>query len=153
IAGVQRHSKREPGSKSATASALRSWQTNRDLAPVRDEKALAELPPDERRQWQALWAQVAQLADRDPAVWIARAQRHAGRREWERAVACYYEAFEMDPTDDGNLWFEYASCQLLGGDLAGYRRSCAHMLERSQVTPSMRAYHAARACTLAPDST
>jgi tetratricopeptide (TPR) repeat protein len=38
---------------------LRSWQTNPDLAGVRDASALAALPVAERAGWQQLWADVA----------------------------------------------------------------------------------------------
>jgi serine/threonine-protein kinase len=41
--------------------AVRHWQTDPELAPVRDPQALARLPDDERRQWQALWDDVAAL--------------------------------------------------------------------------------------------
>jgi tetratricopeptide (TPR) repeat protein len=37
---------------------LLSWQTDRDLAGIRDPKELAKLPEAERKEWQALWAQV-----------------------------------------------------------------------------------------------
>src|SRR4029077_1331513 len=65
--------------------------------------------------------------------------------------ACYAEGFELEPTDDGELWFEYAATQLLARDRSGYLRTSAHMLARCQAT-KMRPYLVARACTLAPDS-
>lgn len=37
---------------------LRRWLTSDDLAPVRDESALAKLPDEERKQWRELWSQV-----------------------------------------------------------------------------------------------
>ena len=40
---------------------LRQWKAHRDLASVRDEKALAELPDSERKDWQAFWSEVAAL--------------------------------------------------------------------------------------------
>jgi hypothetical protein len=40
---------------------LSHWQTDPDLASVRDAKALATLPEVERKDWQALWANVAEL--------------------------------------------------------------------------------------------
>jgi hypothetical protein len=60
---------------------------------------------------------------------------------------------ELESTDDGAIWFEYAAAQLLAGDGPGYCKACAHMLDRCQTKPQMRPYLAARACTLAPDST
>jgi tetratricopeptide (TPR) repeat protein len=94
---------------------------------------------------------VATLAARDPVELVRRAREHVGRREWGKAVACYAETLELAPTDDGELWFEYATSQLLAGDRPGYRRACAHMLARCQAS-KVRSYLAARACTLAPDS-
>jgi serine/threonine-protein kinase len=43
---------------------LRRWQWNRDLAGIRDPEALARLPEDERKEWEALWAEVQALLDR-----------------------------------------------------------------------------------------
>jgi hypothetical protein len=40
---------------------LRHWRTDPDLASVRQEKERAQLPPDEQKDWQQLWADVAQL--------------------------------------------------------------------------------------------
>jgi hypothetical protein len=59
---------------------------------------------------------------------------------------------ELEPTDDGDLWFEYAAAQLLAEDRPGYRRTCAQMLTRCQPKGPLRSYLVARACTLAPDS-
>src|SRR5262249_43100252 len=126
---------------------------NEDLAGVRDERALARLPADERRAWRALWARVATLAARDPAAQLDQARAHVARREWGKAAACYAESMELEPTDDGEIWFEQAAAQLLAGDRSGYRRTCAHMLGRCQPKGPMRPYLVARACTLAPGST
>ena len=92
------------------------------------------------------------LAARDPDALIDRARTQVSRREWKEAVASYTEGFALGPTDDGELWFEYAAVQLLAGDRAGYRRACAHMLAHCQPKGSMRPYLVARACTLSPDS-
>jgi tetratricopeptide (TPR) repeat protein len=123
------------------------------VACVRDEEALARLPLDERRAWQALWEKVETLAARDPAMQFSEARAHVARAAWEKAARCYAWGFELDPKDNGDLWFEYAAVQLLAGDRPGYRRTCAHMLARCQPKGSMRPYLVARACTLAPDST
>jgi hypothetical protein len=132
---------------------VRSWLHDEALAGVRDGPALARLPPDERQVWQAFWANAAALAARDPAVLFDRARTHVARRKWKEALASYAEGFGLGPTDDGELWFEYAAVQLLADDRAGYRRACAHMLARCQPAGPMRPYLVARACTLAPDST
>jgi serine/threonine-protein kinase len=39
---------------------LQHWQTDPDLASVRDEKELAKLLKAERKEWQSFWAEVAQ---------------------------------------------------------------------------------------------
>jgi serine/threonine-protein kinase len=152
-AWAERHRLGKPGDRTVAATAVRSWQANKDLSGVRDEHALAQLPADERRAWQALWVKVAALAARDPVTKFDQARAHIARLEWGKAAGCYAEGFELEPTDTDELWFEYAASQLLAGDRVGYRRACAHMLARCQTTPQMSPYLAARACTLAPDST
>jgi hypothetical protein len=60
---------------------------------------------------------------------------------------------ELEPTDDGALWFEFAASQLLAADRTGYRKACAHMLARCHPAGPISTYLVARACTLAPDWT
>ncbi len=43
---------------------LQSWNADPDLACVRDHDALARLPDPERKDWQALWSNVAELLRR-----------------------------------------------------------------------------------------
>jgi tetratricopeptide (TPR) repeat protein len=74
------------------------------------------------------------------------------RRDWAQAAEVYAQALKRGPIDDGHFWFEYAALLLLSGDRPGYARACAHMVERSGKAPGLRAYHVARACTLAPDA-
>jgi Tfp pilus assembly protein PilF len=50
--------------KQAVRQRLRHWQTDTDLASVRDRPALDRLPENERAAWQALWRDVEQLAKR-----------------------------------------------------------------------------------------
>jgi tetratricopeptide (TPR) repeat protein len=40
---------------------LQHWKECPDLAVIRDAAALAKLPADEQKEWQALWARVAEL--------------------------------------------------------------------------------------------
>ena len=54
--------------------------------------------------------------------------------------------------DEGHFWFEYAALLLLSGDLDRYRGACAQMVRRCGKVPMLKAYHMARACTLAADS-
>jgi tetratricopeptide (TPR) repeat protein len=151
-AWAARHCLGKRGARTVAATAMRAWQQEKDLAGVRDAQALAQLPLEEQRTWQMFWAKVTALAARDPIAWFDRARAHVSRREWKQAAACYAEGFELEPTDNGELWFEYAASQLLAKDRPGYRRTCAHMLARGRATPPMRPYLVARACTLAPGS-
>jgi tetratricopeptide (TPR) repeat protein len=143
----------KPGDRTAAATAVRAWLSDQDLAGVRDQPALARLPADERRDWQAFWEKVAALAARDPKAKVSQARAHVGRLEWKDAARCYAEAMELEPTENGDLWFELAATQLLAGDRPGYRQTCAHMLARCQPKGPMRPFLVARAYTLAADST
>jgi serine/threonine-protein kinase len=174
-AWAERHRLGKRGDHTVAAAAVRSWLKSEDLANsplakitvqqideisrhsdglagVRDEQALARLPLEERRAWQTFWANVVTLAGRDPVALLERARMHVGRRVWGKAAKLYAEAFELEPTDDGEVWFEYAATQLLAGDREGYRRTCANRLARVDPKWPMRGYLVARACTLAPDS-
>jgi serine/threonine-protein kinase len=150
-AWARRHRRGKPGDRTTAATAVRAWQQNKDLAGIRAEQALARFPLEEQRAWQTFWADVAALAAGDPVALFDRARAHVARREWRQAAECYADGFELEPTDDGELWFEYAAVQLLAEDRAGYRRTCAHLLDRCQ-SQQMRPYLVARACTLGPDS-
>jgi serine/threonine-protein kinase len=129
--------------------ALTIWQTDTALGGVRDRARLAKLPAAERKEWQRLWADVAALRSADP---VEQGRTHAGRGDWARAADCYAKALKWAPTDGGHFWFEHAAVLLLSGDRAGYARACARMVERCGKAADLRAYHVARACTLAPDS-
>jgi eukaryotic-like serine/threonine-protein kinase len=50
-----------PNSKEPLIKALQHWKEDTDLAGIRDEKALAELPETERTAFQRLWKDVDQL--------------------------------------------------------------------------------------------
>jgi tetratricopeptide (TPR) repeat protein len=149
---ARRHLLGKPGDRRAAATAMRAWQREEDLAEVRNEQGLTRLPLDERRAWQTLWADVAALAARDPVALFEQARAHVGKQEWGEAAARYAKGLELEPTEDADVWFDYAATQLLAHDRSGYRRTCAHMLARCQTTPQMRPYLVARACTLAPDA-
>jgi hypothetical protein len=47
---------------------LSDWHANADLASIRDPAALAKLPADERKQWEALWAKVPELRTAVPTA-------------------------------------------------------------------------------------
>jgi tetratricopeptide (TPR) repeat protein len=128
--------------------ALAYWQTDKALADVRDPAQLAKLPPDERKEWQQFWTEVETLLAADL---LEQGRKLAARRQWSRALDCY-RAFKPALTDNSHVWFEYAAVLLLSGDRQGYGKACAHMVERCRKKGHLRAYHMARACTLAPDS-
>jgi serine/threonine protein kinase/Tfp pilus assembly protein PilF len=128
---------------------LWTWPTDAALASVRDPAALATLSDAERELWQRLWADVAALLVADP---LEQSRGHAAHREWAPAADCYARALKDRPTDDGEIWFEYAAVLLLSGDRKGYAQTCAHMVEKCDQETALRAYLVARACTLAPDS-
>ncbi len=50
--------------RATVAPMLRHWKEDSDLAGVRDGDALAKLPADERRAWEALWKDVDALLNR-----------------------------------------------------------------------------------------
>jgi tetratricopeptide (TPR) repeat protein len=47
--------------RASARSALQDWQTDKNLAGLRDQPALAKLPEAERAAWQKLWAEVARV--------------------------------------------------------------------------------------------
>jgi hypothetical protein len=50
-----------PGQAGQARDSLRRWQTDADLAGLRDAKALAKLPAEERETCRRLWAEVSEL--------------------------------------------------------------------------------------------
>jgi tetratricopeptide (TPR) repeat protein len=54
----------EPAEREAIAKTLRSWRTDVAFTGVRDAKALAGLPEQERADWQKLWAEVEALLNK-----------------------------------------------------------------------------------------
>src|SRR5262249_46265921 len=55
---------KDPKVAAALAQTLQHWQSDADLAGVRDPAALAKLPTDEQQAWQQFWADVADLHKR-----------------------------------------------------------------------------------------
>jgi serine/threonine-protein kinase len=60
----QRLADAHPPQRQAVLQNLRHWQQDTDLEGVRDAKALAALPAEERDAWKKLWADVADLANK-----------------------------------------------------------------------------------------
>ncbi len=55
---------RTPADHASATSAMRHWQQDPDLAGIRNPEALAQLPDGERKECEALWAEVQALIDR-----------------------------------------------------------------------------------------
>jgi serine/threonine-protein kinase len=127
--------------------ALTIWQTDLALSSVRDPAALATLPANEQVSWQRLWADVAELRAADP---VRQGRTQAAHQQWVPAADCYARALKRGPTEDGEGWFDYAALLLLAGDRPGYAEACIRMVESCGKAVNLRAYHVARACTLAP---
>jgi serine/threonine-protein kinase len=130
-------------------SSMANWPRDAALAGVRDPGALARLPDSEREQWQRLWAEVAAQVAADP---LAQGREYAARGNWAEATDRYSRVLQRGTPEQGHFWFEYAALALLAGDRPAYTRACARMIERCGKAGGPRAYHVARACTLAPDS-
>jgi tetratricopeptide (TPR) repeat protein len=58
----QRQATGDAAARAAVAKTLAHWQSDPDLASVRDEKALAQLPDAERKTWQQFWGEVNKIA-------------------------------------------------------------------------------------------
>ena len=54
----------QPADRDQVQLNLRHWQMESDLAGIRDEAGLVELPEAERDQWHALWGEVEALLKR-----------------------------------------------------------------------------------------
>jgi hypothetical protein len=50
-----------PAARPQIAKTLAHWQSDPDLAPLRDAESLARLPESEQQPWRDLWGQVEQL--------------------------------------------------------------------------------------------
>jgi tetratricopeptide (TPR) repeat protein len=132
-------------------TSLSTWQQERAFASVRNPAELATLPTEEREAWQQLWVDVAAIIAVHP---LEQAYVQAARGQWNLAAdayARYSRVIKPGPTYS-HFCFEYAALSLLSGDRTGYTKACSHMVEEIGKPGGPRAYHIARACTLAPDA-
>jgi serine/threonine-protein kinase len=143
---------RQLRSGESVGTALVIWQTDTALSGVRDRAAVATLPADERESWQRLWEDVEALRAADPLAVLEEGRTHAAHRRWAKAADSYARVLKDGHTSDGHVLFEYAALLLLTGDRAGNAKTCADMIEKCGKNGGPRAYHVARACTLAPDA-
>jgi tetratricopeptide (TPR) repeat protein len=120
-----------------------------ELNAIRSEAELVlqgqDDPPataaDQRTAGQAyasagLWAMAVrhfvrgcQLAPDDPQQWEECGRSHAHLSEWQEAIQCFAKARELNP---GNIefWYRHAIAHLGAGDTAGYKQTCASMVDR-----------------------
>jgi tetratricopeptide (TPR) repeat protein len=71
--------------------------------------------------------------DPKPGNYDARGAALAGDGQWHEAAAAFGQLTEMQP-DNPTGWYHLAVAHLGGGDVPGYRRVCALMLERFGAT-------------------
>jgi serine/threonine-protein kinase len=144
-------------------SMLTNWQTEPDLAGVREPHALDDLSADERNDYLALWHEVRALLKRtsqnrttagfnpkhtesqgiSPAILMRLGRLNEARVAWKSAL-------EADPLEH-DAWYGYAELCLFLGDEEEYRRARRALLERFAATSSpFVAERTGRACLLMP---
>ena len=144
-AWIRRRKDAKPGE--LPAETVTPWLARKELASVRDQAALAQLPEAERENWRKLWADVKVLALQDTGTLLNQARSCVDRRQWAKAAECYAQ-FKSFTLPNSEPWFEMANAQLLAEDHDSYGQTCQHML----ASKGMRAFLVARVCTLAPIS-
>jgi formylglycine-generating enzyme required for sulfatase activity/tetratricopeptide (TPR) repeat protein len=82
-----------PQDRPALLRTLNYWHLDADLAGIRDAAGLANLPPDEQKQWQALWAQVPEVRAVVPT------SQEKGRR-WHYTTEQPAEGWQKPDFDD-----------------------------------------------------
>jgi tetratricopeptide (TPR) repeat protein len=112
---------------------IRLWQL---VEPGRP--APLSLAPEEAMPW-------------GPAL-VRRGRLQAASAQWRPAAADYARAAMPPGSEKGYVDFEQACLFLLTGDEAGYRRTCARLLELYGGEQKPRGFLVARACILAPGS-
>jgi serine/threonine-protein kinase len=140
--------------RSALPGKLDFWFRDPALACVREDGDLAKLVPAEKEAWLAIWRDAKSLLAqaKSHVALLEQGRRCASRQEWDQAANCYARFLARGPTDDGHFWFEYAALSLLRGDRSAYAKACAHLMEAHSKAAGPRAYHVARARTLASDA-
>jgi serine/threonine-protein kinase len=142
---------------------LTHWQTDSDLAGIREPRALDDLSADERKDCLTLWHEVRVALKRSaghresaplelkhtdsrgasPAILMRLGRLKEARVAWKSAL-------EFDPLEH-DAWYGYAELCLFLGDENEYRRARRDLLERFGATSSPYvAERAGRACLLMP---
>jgi len=106
-------------------------------------------------QWEKALADFSRAIELDPnngIHWRVRGNSYAGLGRWDEAAGDWRKASELSP-ENAYLRYLIALAQLGGGDADGYRKTCAHLLERFGETKDAEAAHlAAWTCILAPSA-
>jgi serine/threonine-protein kinase len=142
---------------------LTHWQVEPDLAGLREQNALDELPAEERKECHALWDEVGAVLRR-----VARQERAALDPKYtdflealrnnltrqgrlDEARAAWQAALESSSPLDHNAWFGYAELCLFLGQEDEYRRARRDLLARFGATTNPYfAERTGRACLLRP---
>jgi hypothetical protein len=83
--------------------------------------------------------------------WPHRGRAHAELGQWEKAAADFVKATEFKEANDATLWHALALVRLQLGDMAGFRKCCATMLQKfSRNKDDATAYLLALTCVMAP---
>ncbi|MBV9126440.1 MAG: hypothetical protein JO112_24085, partial [Planctomycetes bacterium] len=95
---------------------------------------------------------VIEARPNDPALYRRRADPRAEMGRWAEAGADLARAIELD-AGDPRPWFKDAQVRLKLGDLPGYRKDCAAMVERfGRETNPVPGLLTAWTCVLAPEA-
>jgi tetratricopeptide (TPR) repeat protein len=101
---------------------------------------------------EAVWAQVVEAAPGAAWAYTRRGEALALLERWDEAVADFAKAGALSP-DEPVLHYRLALARLGAGDLAGYRSTCAALLDRfGQTEQPEAAQWVAWAAVLAPDA-
>jgi tetratricopeptide (TPR) repeat protein len=105
-------------------------------------------------RWEQAAADYTKALERrgnDPDLWLGRGQAEAERGQWAKAAADLGKAVALG-RHEPEVRFQSALALLAAGDVEGYRRACARLLQRADGSDAPARRLLARACTLAPDS-
>jgi tetratricopeptide (TPR) repeat protein len=152
-----------PVARKLAKSMLTNWQTEPDLAGVRQPHALDDFSADERNDYLALWHELRAVLKRtglprttaalnpkhvesqgvSPAILMRLGRLNEARFAWKSAL-------EADPREH-DAWYGYAELCLFLGHEEEYRRARRAVLERFAATTNpFVAERTGRACLLMP---
>jgi WD40 repeat protein/serine/threonine protein kinase/tetratricopeptide (TPR) repeat protein len=119
----------------------------------------------ELEQWEEAaraLSEAIRQGDKDPQTWFRRGRAHAAFERWDPAAKDYARAVSLSagslpakPTVEELVFgTEQAHVQLAGGDIKGYRATCARLLERFGKTAAQQTelWLLIETCVLAPEA-